>query len=435
MRNNGFRVRRGRFIMVDETADRPPDESDGENAQFDARAGATSRRRVLSGAAALGVGNLVMGRASAQAETPTGEQNTFRVAKGDQPDGIATYVLAVDGSISPRDDFDGTACLDQSPQYVTGQVGPVSGSDSVEYSGAVVSADVYGPAEILVNGQQRSPESLASGLANTLVVSKGVAPGDTASFEVSVSGVLAPGPDIEDANQSTNCGQIQNQVGPDNQTGTVHFAGEVTNFSADGAVTLQWGEDDGNGNGSGNGRPEFKRLEVTKEGEPTGEAVFEVTVSGEIRPTDSLERDGRDSISGNSATMVVGPRGGSDAIEFSGDIVDESLDGPAKVFEDGERRRIDGEAPEEFERLEVTKAGAPRGEAVFEVTVDGEIRATDSLERDGRDSISGNSATMVVGPRGGTDAIEFSGDIVDSSLDGPARVLRNGSEIDPETLG
>jgi hypothetical protein len=322
--------------MVDETAVRPSDESNAGEDRIPSGGTSIARRAVLSGAAALGVGNLVVGSAHAQTETPTGEQNTFRVAKGDQPSGLATYVLAVDGSISPSADFDGTNCPTVSPPYVTGQIGPESGSDSVEYAGDVRFADVFGPAEILVNGEQRSPESLASGLPNTLVVSKEDAPGDTANFDVTVSGVLAPDPDIEDVNESTNCGSLENQVGPNNQTGTVHYSGEVADFSTDAPVTLRWISEDGDDDGTGTGRNGgFRRLEVTKEGAPRGEATYEVTVSGEIRATDSLELGGRDSISGNSATMVVGPAGGADAIEFSGEITDASLDGPARVLRNG----------------------------------------------------------------------------------------------------
>jgi hypothetical protein len=84
--------------------------------------------------------------------------------------------------------------------------------------------------------------------------------------------------------------------------------------------------------------------------------------------------------------------------------------------------------------LEITKEGAESGLAAYEVTVDGTIEATDSFEAGGRDAIDGSTASGEVGPDGGSDRLQYTGEVTAFSLDGPAVVLADGEPVDPADL-
>ena len=77
----------------------------------------------------------------------------------------------------------------------------------------------------------------------------------------------------------------------------------------------------------------------------------------------------------------------------------------------------------------ITKTGSAEGVAQYEFTVSGDLTPNDDFE----DDINGATASGRVGPESGTDSVTFTGELTAISLDGPAVVLLNGNEIDPET--
>lgn len=136
------------------------------------------------------------------------------------------------------------------------------------------------------------------------------------------------------------------------------------------ATTLGAGTVSGFGTQSG----QTHTLKVTKKDAPKGDATFRVTVTGTIDPTDDFEESGRDSISGNTAIGRIGPKRGTDAIRYTGEITDFSLSGPAVIYKDGYRvpaEELDPNAGATFvERVTPVDrqvSVAPDTELIFEV--------------------------------------------------------------------
>lgn len=372
------------------------------------------------------------GRLNAEITTDSRE-GVFRVTKGDQPDGVATYVFAVDGDIALQDDFEDTACLETEPAYVTGRVGPQGGTDTIEFTGEVVTADVFGSAEVYINEEQTTPRELGPSLSNTLVVTKEGAPYGRATFEVVVDGLLAPGPDIEDMNPSTGCGRLQNSLGPQHGTDTIYFSGEPTDmtaFTLDGPASVYLnGEkrapEDLPPDGDGDDTSSFQ---VTKGDQPPGRATYLLAVDGTITPADDFEDTACLDNDPAYVTGAVGPQGGTDTVEFDGEVVAADLFGPAELYVDGNRTAPEELGPGLPNTLVVTKEGASDGRAEFEATVDGLLAPGPDIE-DLNPSTGCGTIQNGLGPESGTDTVHFSGDLADITLDGPAKVYLNDEEL------
>ncbi len=376
-----------------------------------------SRRRILESAAIAGFGVGVKG------STFQEQSSTVLVTKGEQPDGVATYVLAVDGSISPQDDFEDTACPDYGPSYVIGRVGPAGGTDSVQFEGTVLAADVYGPAELYVDGERTSPDDLGGSLPNTLEVTKDGAEDGVATFEARVDGVLAPSPEVEAPNQQVGCGTIQESVGPERGTDVFHYSGTITDFTLDGPATVYRNGEEVDPDQLGE-----RTFRVTKGDQPDGLATYVLAVDGEISPTDEFEDTACPSYDPSYVTGRVGPQGGTDSVVFSGEVIAADVYGPAELYVDGERTSPDDLGGSLPNTLEVTKDGAEDGVATFEARVDGVLAPTPDVE--GVNQQTGCGAIQEsVGPERGTDTVRFSGEVTNFSLDGPARVYVNGEEV------
>ncbi|PSP77083.1 hypothetical protein BRC81_10640 [Halobacteriales archaeon QS_1_68_20] len=353
------------------------------------------------------------------------QPRTFRVTKGDQPASVATFVLAVDGSVTPASDFEDTACLDYEPPYVIGRVGPSGGTDSVEFEGAVPAADVYGPAELYVDGERTDPEGFGDALPNTLEVTKEDAEDGDVSFEATVSGVLAPSPSVEAPNRQVDCGTIQESVGPERGTDVFHYSGSITDFSLEGpARVYRNGEEVDPADLGGTTERTFR---VTKGDQPDGVATYVLAVDGPISPTDEFE----DTVCPNYHTPYafgrVGPSGGADSVTFTGDVVAADVYGPAELYVDGERTD-----PESFgdglpHTLQVTKEGAEDGDVTFEAGVTDVLAPTPDVEGVTQ-QVGCGSVKEPVGPERGTDTVRFSGELRDFSMDGPATVYVDGEE-------
>lgn len=71
------------------------------------------------------------------------------------------------------------------------------------------------------------------------------------------------------------------------------------------------------------------------------------------------------------------------------------------------------------------------GVATYEFTVSEAVeRNPDAME----DTVEGATASGRVGPDSGIDSFQYAGEITEFSLDGPATVYRNGTEVDPSSL-
>lgn len=177
-------------------------------------------------------------------------------------------------------------------------------------------------------------------------------------------------------------------------------------------------------------------LTVTKEGAETGRAAFAVTVSGDIT---SLE-DSEAVVQGSSALDWVGPEGGTDTLQFTGEITQFLFKGRATVRLNGDQVNpsdlgTDGGTGQESGNLEntvtVTKEGAEDGLGAFAVWVSGMIEAAENEEA----VVQGDRAMDWVGPNSGSDELRFSGEITRFLFKGEAVVRLNGEEIDPGSLG
>ncbi|MFC6990565.1 hypothetical protein ACFQH3_01425 [Haladaptatus sp. GCM10025707] len=165
---------------------------------------------------------------------------------------------------------------------------------------------------------------------------------------------------------------------------------------------------------------------------------YEFAVTGSLEKSDANNAtiDSGDELSGSSATGAVA--GGTDSYVFEGDFTTFTLDGAATVTVDGTEvdpaDLVTAESTDEPDVLSIT--GDQSSSVVrYEVTVSDEITKTTANDatKDPSDDISGTTAEGAVG--GGTDSYEIVGDILNLTLDGPATVTLNGTEIDPSDFG
>lgn len=184
-----------------------------------------------------------------------------------------------------------------------------------------------------------------------------------------------------------------------------------------------------------------------------GVATYEFTATDSVRQLG----DG-DTVNGNAASGHVGPERGEDLFYFQGDLAELSVDGPATVWLDGQRvdsekvggesggdgedggngddgdEREDGDGTDDSDDatrrnvLEIVSEGG--GVANYEFTVSGSVR-----QRDSGDDVNGSVVTGHVGPRRGTDAFVYTGEITAFRLTGPATVYKNGARVAPSALG
>jgi hypothetical protein len=145
----------------------------------------------------------------------------------------------------------------------------------------------------------------------------------------------------------------------------------------------------------------------------------------------SFEAGGTDSVTGSVARGRVGPRSGDDDIEFTGEIREFSLNGPATVILDGVRVSADelGGSRTQRHTLTVTKAGSETGVATYTLRVSGRTYTTSDFEDGGTDRLMQSAARGRVGPESGLDRVQFTGEVLEFRLNGPAVVLLDGVPV------
>lgn len=169
---------------------------------------------------------------------------------------------------------------------------------------------------------------------------------------------------------------------------------------------------------------------LTIDGTDADRSDYAFTVSGDLAENPDVGSLGTgDSIDGSSATGFV--HGGVDGYRYNGDVTDFSIDGNAAVLVDG--TAVDpatlGDAQDYPNTLRLEGTGT---RADYQFTVSEALREHGDTLGVG-DAIDGTSASGFV--HGGTDAYDFAGEITDFSIDGDARILLNGSEVDSADLG
>lgn len=187
----------------------------------------------------------------------------------------------------------------------------------------------------------------------------------------------------------------------------------------------------------GDGSPET-RNEIVIRSTDRERAFYGFTVAGDIeygeRANPEETADYPDRIEENIARGAVA-RNGVDDFHFSGDLLDLRVKGPAEISVNGETitpAEITDEPLSHAAMIEST--GQER--AFYEFTVDGSLQYGENanpVEAEHPDRIRGRTASGSVANRG-VDNFDFAGELVDLRIDGPAKVLVDGREIDPETV-
>ncbi|UPV76527.1 hypothetical protein M0R89_18515 (plasmid) [Halorussus limi] len=182
--------------------------------------------------------------------------------------------------------------------------------------------------------------------------------------------------------------------------------------------------------------PTETRRELTVESDGGGVAVYEFTVSGSLSKTENSRTD---TVDGTRGYGWVGPERGTDTFEYTGELTALSLNGPASIARDGEDIADDDYPPlpdavtaddipggPGSDVLEIRSDGG--GVAAYEFTADDWVGKLTSSEEE---RVAGTSAYGHVGPKRGADAYEFSTEMVEFSVTGPASVYLNNGKITP----
>jgi len=159
---------------------------------------------------------------------------------------------------------------------------------------------------------------------------------------------------------------------------------------------------------------------------------YEFTVSGDLQKStaNGASVNDYDTVDGSTATGRV--YGGKDSFEFSGEITDFSLSGPATVLVDG--TEVDPATFGEPDLSNVVTIQGANEKALYEFTVSGDVEPNPDVGSfNDYDTIDGSTATGRVWS--GDDSYVFSGEITDFSLSGTATVVVNGETIDPSQFG
>jgi peptidoglycan/xylan/chitin deacetylase (PgdA/CDA1 family)/carbon monoxide dehydrogenase subunit G len=172
-----------------------------------------------------------------------------------------------------------------------------------------------------------------------------------------------------------------------------------------------------------------RRIEIQGAG-PIAE--YTIVVSGELSRTDGL--NATDTISDDSTTATGQVGGGTDPYLFTGTVKTIEISGPAKIVIDGDGG--DGSNGgtgngTTTHRLDIVGDGT---RSDYSVIVSGTIQYVDGSQNYG-DMVIDDETTASGHVGGGTDSMEFTGDILSFSFQGSGEVVLDGEVVDPTTIG
>lgn len=407
-----------------------------------------ARQRILETAEDVGLpvaeqGNGLVNPRAALQERPSPDHHLV-VFGGSAQDRIH-YYATVDGTIEKTAERGPAPYVSVDPEdelrdgTVMGEV--AGGGDAYEIAGEVETFAVDGDARVYFDGEAVDPATLGTTLPHHLVIVGGSADAPI-DYEFSVDDQLTKSGTGAETPVSYVTIDFEDEIDGTTARGVVaggadayRFAGEITDGDIGRATAYLDGRE----------LDEFPPTDepadnhlVVFGGSASAPVHYYATVAGAIEksadsgPAPYVSVDPEDVISGQSVTGTVA--GGGDAYTIDGDVETFAIDGPARVFWNGEE--VDpatlgrdlpnhlaitggsGERPVNYE-LSVTGALTKSGQAgsapVRGVTIDSE------------DEIDGTTATGVVA--GGVDAYRFAGDFEGVDADGDLTVYVNGEEV------
>ncbi|GAB3036081.1 hypothetical protein [Natronobiforma cellulositropha] len=338
------------------------------------------------------------------------------------------YSFEIDGELEAST-YDG-ASIDPELDLEEGQTSVshtlANWRDAYAFDGDLVALEVDGPARVYLDGEEIDP----------------------AEFGDEDDGDGGDGGDGEDGNDG-NDGEDGGD-GSDGEDGGDGSDGEDGDDGTD-------GEDGGDGGEDGDeetGDPSEYRehtllLRADHQGADWERTEYVVEVDGELEPSefDGASIDPELAFEDGQTRVEHTLANWRDAFAFDGDLVGLEIDGPARVYLDGER--IDPETyfddededrdPAEYREHTLLLRGDHQGRnwepTRYSVEVDGELEPS---EYDGASIDPGldleEGATSVTHTLANwKDAYAFDGDLVALEVDGPARVYLDDERIDPET--
>ncbi|GAB3688369.1 hypothetical protein GCM10028857_22440 [Salinarchaeum chitinilyticum] len=272
----------------------------------------------------------------------------------------------------------------------------------------------------------------------------------TYAFEVSESVELGTSANSEDtASGTTATGKLAGG------TDSFRFTDEVTDFGADGEVTVSidgltvdpnelasdgdYRNDEGTDDAEedqADEEPVLSRSMTLSGGTRDDPVEYAFSVSEAVAKGDRANSE--ESVSGTNASGLV--IGGTDSFDFAGEITSFDATGDLTVTVDGET--VDQTAlGDDAEDESGNEESLPNGVAISGGSIDSPVEYSFTVSEalaegsnaNSEDTVSGTNAEGLV--VGGTDDYEFAGEIASFSATGDLTVTVNGSEVDQAELG
>jgi len=367
---------------------------------------------------------------------------------GGQPN---DYRFTVSGGVERLDDPQGDSADGDS-----GSGTVYGGADGYSYSGEITSFSAEGDVTVTIDGTEVDPASLGSGDGDSKDDPTGgddpsrelrvEAVGESARFEVTVSGDLEPEPDFDEGTDSISGSSAVGTIGG-RGTDDFAFSGEIADFYFEGPLRVfvdgtevdpaSLGESSGGSEEPGGGSG--SKVLVVSDPDGSQPNDYRFSVSGDL---EALDDPRGDDVDGDVASGTV--YGGSDGYSYSGETTSFSYDGEIEVTIDGEAvdpdalgsrsdepdsgdDRSDGDSTRRELVVSDPDGGQPND---YRFTVSGEVKRLDDPRGD---DAEGDSASGTV--YGGSDGYSYSGEVVSFSADGDVVVTIDGKAVDPATLG
>ncbi|WIV67058.1 right-handed parallel beta-helix repeat-containing protein [Natrialbaceae archaeon AArc-T1-2] len=177
---------------------------------------------------------------------------------------------------------------------------------------------------------------------------------------------------------------------------------------------------------------------LVADGEPGEPTDYELTVDGgPIEPSayDGATINDNISIADDEAQATGRVYGGVDAWAFDGDLETLEADGPATFALDGEEIDPDDRDDDDSDANVLLFDGSEEATTRYEFVVSGDVAPStdEGATVDDEATVEDGTASGVVA--NWKDAWRFDGDLEELTVDGPATVVLDGEELDPDEYG